>query len=175
MLDETLEKIQQGDLLLMVTERMAESLLSLQEFYDLHPLDVTYFPMKERHYLKADTQTDLDVLERVREWHPIDLEMHRMANEMLTQRLNSRFGSKSNEDTLTALQKAKWESATLNTIVTRVCTRRTKGLDMMNPAQLPNNTLLYWCLEKLLDNNPWNLFHTNRLNSNQTIPYYDSR
>lgn len=175
------ERAKNGKLLLLVVERMSESLLLLWDYYQLHPLDVTFFSMKVNKEQSTETKEGLEALQRVREWNPEDVKMYQFATDLLDQLVQKIFPG-------STLQQAIKERQQLNDIVSEVCfdvlgkdpRMIDNGMVRVDYSVLArraaNHPLLgYWCLEKRLDNWEWNRFHVQRVKSTDTIDYYDNR
>mmetsp|Transcript_28741 Transcript_28741/g.37089 ORF Transcript_28741/g.37089 Transcript_28741/m.37089 type:complete len:133 (-) Transcript_28741:287-685(-) len=76
------EDIVSGRLILMVTERMAESFVVLRHAYGLSLDDVAFFSQKVQH--NADTSAVHDeALKVLRELQPFDMFLHKLANAAL--------------------------------------------------------------------------------------------
>eukprot|EP00581_Thalassiosira_minuscula_P009365 CAMPEP_0183708676 /NCGR_PEP_ID=MMETSP0737-20130205/4902_1 /TAXON_ID=385413 /ORGANISM="Thalassiosira miniscula, Strain CCMP1093" /LENGTH=277 /DNA_ID=CAMNT_0025936575 /DNA_START=493 /DNA_END=1326 /DNA_ORIENTATION=+ len=82
------KRVARGDLLLLVMERMIESMLVLWDFYKLHPLDVAFIPKKVKKKIPGVTDEKPNILklaeEMVREANPYDTALHELANNTLT-------------------------------------------------------------------------------------------
>ena len=146
-----LERVESGDILLLVTERMEESMLALLHDLQLHPLDAAFLSKKVE--LKATKQKTSDCIaaeQRVREWAPYDARMHEIANQMLTTRMNMTFVNAT---------EATWLLSGLNDILFHACSSD----DGDESTNITDSVLGYWCSEKMLDNSEWNNKHAKML------------
>uniref|UniRef100_A0A7S1T663 Sulfotransferase domain-containing protein n=1 Tax=Compsopogon caeruleus TaxID=31354 RepID=A0A7S1T663_9RHOD len=91
--EETLSKVRDGRLLLLVTDRMLESVLVLMHEYDLHPLDASFHSLKVRTDSSVeDGEENLpdevrNAYEKTRQAHRYDWELYKLANRTLDERL----------------------------------------------------------------------------------------
>lgn len=139
-----------NDLLLLVTERMSESLLLLWDFYKLHPLDMTFHSFKVRRPMAGDETQDrsngntLAALERVRALDSYDASLYRFANEELTSKMNALFPTKAMRE------QAISEFESMNNLAHQVCLKEFKDVA---------SGLNYWCHEKAVDKPKWVHMH----------------
>jgi hypothetical protein len=142
--EEVESKVERGDYLLLVTERMEESMLAMWHFYGLHPLDITYASKKvNSRNIASATNEDADherAEQRVRNWSHHDSRLHILANRILSERMATIF-----PDPAVRAQSLV-DFSTLNDIVSQIC-----GEDLAEIAPGLN----YWCHLKDLDNKPW--------------------
>ena len=137
------DEIRKGKLLLLVTDRLLESMLALWDFYNLHPLDVAFFPKKfSKNQASTHIGNTINLLkaeEKIRKMNPYDTAAYKLANMKLSERIEDMFSSE------VIRERAKEELKTLNDLLHYVC----QGLDNSMPE------LKFWCLEKELDNFKW--------------------
>ena len=134
-------QVRQGNLLLMVTERFIESVLILRDFYDLHPLDIVFFPMKVMEHPIGSKNSDLITAEeKMREWNKYDTAIHKLANSTLSKKMEEIYPQQANR------VRAVEEMETLNDLLHHVCSKELKNV-------VPE--LNSWCDEKTMDNIPW--------------------
>ena len=139
------QRVHQGNLLLLVTERIMESVLVLRDFYELHPLDVTFLSQKVRSNPTTAKSRDLIKAEgMMREWNEYDTAIHELADSMLTKKMEDMFPQEVNRI------RAVEEMETLNDLIYHVCSREHKKVvPKLNP----------WCREKEVDTHTWNKMH----------------
>lgn len=90
-----LNQARRGNFLLLVTERMVESMLILWHVCRLHPLDVAFLSKKVKTTLVAFQQKSsnktIAAEALIREWNTYDTRLHAVANELLTRHLEFIF------------------------------------------------------------------------------------
>ena len=155
-----LNEARHNKFLLLVTERMVESMLVLWYFYKLHPLDVAFLSKKvAKTSLVSPQQASNKTIAAehlIREWNPYDTRIHAVANELLTRHLELIFPHP------TMRQRAQEQLQSLNDLLFHVC----------HPKQeLGSSTELHdWCEEKALDNWEWNRKHLQVIRKQQKTP-----
>mmetsp|Transcript_62429 Transcript_62429/g.184696 ORF Transcript_62429/g.184696 Transcript_62429/m.184696 type:complete len:437 (-) Transcript_62429:74-1384(-) len=145
---EVIARAKSGDFLLLVMERMLESMLVFWHEYKLHPLDVTYLSKKVR---KEDVVKASETLAAESALHTMSLydsKLHSVADELLTSKLQEIFSESS-------MKQAYDDLEALNDMLHDAC----KSSDAVPE-------LSYWCLEKELDNVPWHKKHSKMLENN---------
>jgi Galactose-3-O-sulfotransferase len=144
-----------GDFLILVTERMIESMLVLWHTYQLHPLDVAYLSKKVVRTTSAVEKSNrtLVVEHMVRTWNPYDTKMHTVANEVLAKRMELIFPEPDQRI------RAHEQLQSLNDLLFSAC--------QVDDDQATEE-LEYWCNEKVLDSYAWNVVHLNRLQQQRT-------
>eukprot|EP00977_Amphora_coffeiformis_P014018 scaffold3823_cov195-Amphora_coffeaeformis.AAC.28 len=158
-----LTRIHAGEILMLVTERMLESMLAMQYDFQLNVLDVAFLSQKvSKRTPTVKTKECLAAEERVRNWSPYDTRLHKIANEALTVKMSSLFGNDIQQE---RLNEAIWLLDGLNDLIYHVCMdadahggpnrkRKKKQKTPFDPV------LAYWCSEKKLDNVEWNMRHS---------------
>jgi len=137
---QAIDQADQGKLLLLVTERMVESMLVFWSHYQLHPLDVAYLSMKVQEKPENISNTTLQAEALMREWNPHDAYLHQVANKLLTARLKLLYPDEADQ------QKAQQQLENLNDLLFHACSENeTAGVLELDD----------FCEEKMLDNVPW--------------------
>mmetsp|Transcript_32229 Transcript_32229/g.68201 ORF Transcript_32229/g.68201 Transcript_32229/m.68201 type:complete len:442 (-) Transcript_32229:1125-2450(-) len=143
-----------GELLLLVMERMSESMLVLWDFYKLHPLDVTFISQKVRTKnlnVEEEKSNRTKLAETlVREMNSYDSALHKFANTLLTKKVEALMPNKAIRD------RAMKEVELLNDLLHHICQPNLYGV---------TSDLNFWCKEKTFDNVSWNDYHLRRVNS----------
>jgi Galactose-3-O-sulfotransferase len=178
------QKAKSNQLYLMVMERLTESLILFKVLYDIHPLDVTFLPMKVANK-NATSSSDSEKKEKrppnpdaeksneiVRNWNPYDTQLHKFAYDHLDKLLETFFFNPS------IAKQAADELDTLNEVIREVCSRiidfsATTSTKIKQAMDYKGSRLGFWCMEKTMDQRPWNLWHLDRLEKNLNIPYYN--
>jgi hypothetical protein len=142
-----------GNFLLLVTERMVESMLVLWHVYRLHPLDVAFLSKKVKTtttttttkvaFQQKSSNKTIAAEALIREWNTYDTRLHAVANELLTRHLEFIFPN------TTMRQRAQEQLQSLNDLLFHVC----------DPKQNAGSELHDWCEEKAIDNWEWNKKH----------------
>ncbi|EJK44493.1 hypothetical protein THAOC_36961, partial [Thalassiosira oceanica] len=109
------EAVERGEHILLVTERMSESMLLLWSAYSLHPLDVTYVSMKVNSQSSTTKgEKSLKADEYLAAISPNDSLLHAVANRQLDKRLEKAFGDRA------GVTSARKQFETLNHLINHV-------------------------------------------------------
>ncbi|EJK48602.1 hypothetical protein THAOC_32586, partial [Thalassiosira oceanica] len=143
---------------LLVTERMVESMLVLWHEYNLHPLDVVFSSFKVSSKSEQKDEESIEAENVIREMSPSDSQMYRHANLRLDSLLGISFASsKVRENAIDELE-------TMNDLLAQTCgtvTYTDKHRFVYGYDNLTINvpSLQRFCEEKLLDGPQWHHRH----------------
>lgn len=162
------EAVERGEHILLVTERMPESMLLLWSAYSLHPLDVTYVSMKVNSFSNTTKdERSLKAEEYLAAISPNDSLLHAVANKQLDKRLEYAFGDRA------GVISARKHFETLNRLINHVCGlltvvekskgRATSRVHTTGKISVASRELEVFCQEKNRDGRSWHSFHSKRL------------
>ena len=149
----------------MVTDRFTESMIALRDFYDLHPLDVAYFAKKQidKHHVATEVITE-EIQEKIdrafdlmREWNPFDYSIYKLANTLLTKKMEELFPQE------TARERVVEEVKLMNDLLYHVCAHELDNV---------TSQLNSWCLEREADNLWWNRIHLKQILNVTHKPFF---
>ena len=143
---------------LLVTERMVESMLMLWHEYDLHPLDVAFSSFKVRSKSKQKDEESIEAENVIRDLSPSDSRMYRHANLRLDSLLGTSFAN------TTVRENAIEELETLNDLLAQLCgivtyTDKHRFVHRYDNLTIDVPSLMRFCEEKLLDGPQWHHRH----------------
>lgn len=145
------DRMRTEELLLLVTERFIESMIVLRDFYNLHPLDVSFIAKKTNKRFSSEgifNETSQEMIGRayelMREWNPFDVSIHKLANAFLTRKMKDLYPQATTRD------RVKEEVELLNDLLHHACAQ-----SLINFTSQLNS----WCSERELDNKEWNTLH----------------
>eukprot|EP00798_Chlamydomonas_sp_ICE-L_P031213 gene31213-6362_t len=136
--EEVIHRVRSGKFLVLVMERMLESMLAFADVYQPHPLDLAFLSKKIQPRTGKDT-TSVQAAEAwrlMREWNPFDVQLHGAANAALDEKMKAMFPNAG------AKEKALLQLASLNQVLYSVCSHKVVSF----------RELAEWCQDKLLDN-----------------------
>mmetsp|Transcript_10849 Transcript_10849/g.24695 ORF Transcript_10849/g.24695 Transcript_10849/m.24695 type:complete len:478 (-) Transcript_10849:2042-3475(-) len=162
------EAVERGEHILLVTERMSESMLLLWSAYSLHPLDVTYVSMKVNSQSSTTKgEKSLKADEYLAAISPNDSLLHAVANRQLDKRLEKAFGDRA------GVTSARKQFETLNHLINHVCGliiavekskgRATTRVHTTRKISVASRELEIFCQEKNRDGRSWHGYHSKRL------------
>jgi len=143
---------------LLVTERMVESMLVLWHEYNLHPLDVVFSSFKVSSKSEQKDEESIEAENVIREMSPSDSQMYRHANLRLDSLLGTSFASsKVRENAIDELE-------TMNDLLAQTCgtvtyTDKHRFVYGYDNLTIDVPSLQRFCEEKLLDGPQWHHRH----------------
>ena len=159
--DKVREWIEESDKrrhVILITERMVESMLALWHEYDLHPLDVSFKSFKVKSKVEQKDEGSIKAENAIREMSTSDMLLHRHASQRLDAIMDTLFASSAERE------NAIEELETMNDLLAQTCgnvtyTDKHRFVIRYDNLTIDVPLLQKFCEEKLLDGPQWHHHH----------------